>query len=155
MILLLVGGFSVNKVMVAGVALIILIGAGAVGAVYGSDIVNWLRFGEKSSARQEKSLETIATLPVSEMYAEAQDRIAAGELNMALVILEGAAQRDHARSATAIGEMYDPARWGEIPSPFTKPDPIEARRWYAKATELGDPRAAELMASLSAWEEAQ
>ena len=103
--------------MVAGVALIILIGAGAVGAVYGSDIVNWLRFGEKSSARQEKSLETIATLPVSEMYAEAQDRIAAGELNMALVILEGAAQRDHARSATAIGEMYDPARWGEIPSP--------------------------------------
>lgn len=144
-----------NKVIGGVTALAVLVGAGAVGSVYGTDFVDWLRFGEESSAAQEKPLETIAKLPVSEMYAEAQDRIAAGDLDMALVILEGAAHRGHARSATAIGEMYDPSRWGEVPSPFTRPNSDEARRWYAKATELGDPQAAELVASLSDWEEAQ
>ena len=58
-----------NKVIGGVTALAVLVGAGAVGSVYGTDFVDWLRFGEESSAAQEKPPETIAKLPVSEMDA--------------------------------------------------------------------------------------
>lgn len=149
------GGCSVDKIRLGAIALVVLLCVGVLGAIYGQRLYDLIRFGEGSSVVQERSLETISTLPVSEMYAQAQDKIAAQQLDIALVILEGAAQRGHARSATAIGEMYDPSLWGDVPSPFTQPSAELARDWYAQAADKGEAPAQNRLEALSLWEESQ
>ncbi len=141
--------------MYGATALFLLLCVGVFGALYGPQLYDYLRFGEGSSAVQERSLETISTLPVSEMYAQAQDRIAKEQLDVALVILEGAARRGHARSATAIGEMYDPSLWGDVPSPFTQPSAELAKYWYDQAAAKGEAPAQKRLEDLSAWQERQ
>lgn len=144
-----------NKIKLGVISLVIFSCVGAFGTIYGAELYDYIRFGEKSSAVQGRSLESISKLPVSEMYAQAQDRISTGQLDVALVILEGAARRGHARSATAIGEMYDPSLWGDVPSPFTQPSAELAQRWYVQAVEKGETKAQKRLSSLSDWKENQ
>lgn len=145
-------------IIIVAVVLVAL-GAAAAYLITSSDVaepvVDRIRYEEGSSARGALSLEAVADLPVSEMYAEASDRAAAGQESAALVIYETAAARGHAPSARAVGEMYDPSLWGTTPSPLSEPDAVEARRWYGRAADLGDDVAQARLTALAAWEEQQ
>ncbi len=112
------------------------------GIMFGPNMWTQFRYGDEASVSQEQALAKDFDLPVSELFARAQDYLAKGDPDSALAVLEESARRGHAPSARAVGEMYDPTLWGETPSPFTRPNPQEALRWYEKAIELGDSEAA-------------
>ncbi len=127
---------SRNALLAIGAVVLIIVTVLA--TQFGPQLLVNMRFGDDSSASQEQALAKDFDLPVSELFARAQDYLAKGDANSALAILEESARRGHAPSARAVGEMYDPTLWGETPSPFSRPNPREALRWYEKAAELGD-----------------
>jgi hypothetical protein len=67
-----------------------------------------------------------------------------GDVALARVFLRRAAERDDPQAALALGGTYDPAELKRIgvPNFQAQADPVKARAWYRRATELGSAAAA-------------
>jgi hypothetical protein len=70
-----------------------------------------------------------------------KDLIASGDLAAARLVLQRAADANHAEAALALGATYDPLVLRELKVYGFTPDAAMARVWYEKAIELGSPAA--------------
>jgi hypothetical protein len=70
-----------------------------------------------------------------------KDLIATGDLAAARLVLQRAADANHAEAALALGATYDPFVLRELKVYGFTPDAAMARVWYQKAIELGSPGA--------------
>jgi hypothetical protein len=70
-----------------------------------------------------------------------KDLIASGDLAAARLVLQRAADANHAEAALALGATYDPFVLRELKVYGFTPDAAMARIWYEKAIELGSPAA--------------
>jgi TPR repeat protein len=70
-----------------------------------------------------------------------KDLIATGDLAAARLVLQRAADANHAEAALALGATYDPFVLRELKVYGFTPDAAMARVWYEKAIELGSPAA--------------
>ena len=70
-----------------------------------------------------------------------KDLIASGDLAAARLLLQRAADANHAEAALALGATYDPFVLRELKVYGFRPDAAMARVWYEKAIELGSPAA--------------
>jgi hypothetical protein len=70
-----------------------------------------------------------------------KDLIATGDLAGARLMLQRAADANHAEAALALGATYDPLVLRELKVYGLPPDAAMARVWYEKAIELGSPAA--------------
>jgi hypothetical protein len=70
-----------------------------------------------------------------------KDLIASGDLAAARLVLQRAADANHAEAALALGATYDPFVLRELKVYGFTPDAVMARVWYEKAIELGSPAA--------------
>jgi hypothetical protein len=70
-----------------------------------------------------------------------KDLIASGDLAAARLVLQRAADANHAEAALALGATYDPFVLRELKVYGFTPDAAMARVWYEKAIELGSPAA--------------
>jgi hypothetical protein len=70
-----------------------------------------------------------------------KDLIASGDLAAARLMLQRAADANHAEAALALGATYDPFVLRELKVYGFTPDAAMARVWYEKAIELGSPAA--------------
>jgi hypothetical protein len=70
-----------------------------------------------------------------------KDLIATGDLAAARLMLQRAADANHAEAALALGATYDPFVLRELKVYGLTPDAAMARVWYEKAIELGSPAA--------------
>jgi hypothetical protein len=70
-----------------------------------------------------------------------KDLIASGDLAAARLVLQRAADANHAEAALALGATYDPLVLRELKVYGFTPDAVMARVWYEKAIELGSPAA--------------
>lgn len=135
-----------------------LIYAGGAGALLAAVGITALTLRDASSPAPtpdvEKARQAVAADdPLSAISA----MIAKGDgesLNAALGALL-AYQRDPAnpedarrRAAIMIAEMYDPATYDSATSPFTKPNPSAARRYYQAAADLGSAPARDALQRL-------
>jgi hypothetical protein len=85
---------------------------------------------------------------ISGLVARGQDLLASGDIQSArLLLLRGAEARD-ARSAFLLGTTYDPALLRQLGAgPLA--DPAQARNWYQKAKEWGEPDAQRRLEALA------
>lgn len=70
-----------------------------------------------------------------------KDLIASGDLAAARLVLQRAADANHAEAALALGATYDPFVLRELKVYGFTPDAAMARVWYEKAIQLGSPAA--------------
>jgi hypothetical protein len=70
-----------------------------------------------------------------------KDLIASGDLAAARLVLQRAADANHAEAALALGATYDPLVLRELKVYGFTPDAAMARVWYEKAIKLGSPAA--------------
>lgn len=73
--------------------------------------------------------------------ARADEFLAAGHPDLALLIYRHAERQQDAAAALAIGRMYDPATHTPRTSAFAAPDADQAATYYRKAAEAGRPDA--------------
>ena len=78
---------------------------------------------------------------VAALVKRGQDLLAAGDVQSArLLLLRGAEARD-ARAALLVGTTYDPVLLRQIGADGPMADPAQARHWYQRAKEWGEPEA--------------
>lgn len=71
-----------------------------------------------------------------------------GDVSTARMVFLDLAKRGSSQGARAMGETYDPVFLSRIFIQGLRPDPAEARRWYALALEMGDKEAEKRLAAL-------
>ena len=88
--------------------------------------------------------ETVRSLDPREVAAlikRGQDLLASGDVQSArLLLMRGAEARD-ARAALLVGTTYDPALLRQIGADGPLADAAQARIWYQRAKEWGEPDA--------------
>ncbi|WP_225678130.1 hypothetical protein [Bradyrhizobium hereditatis] len=78
---------------------------------------------------------------IAVLLKRGQDLLAAGDVQSArLLLLRGAEARD-ARAALLVGTTYDPVRLKQIGADGPLADVAQARMWYQRAKEWGEPDA--------------
>jgi hypothetical protein len=96
--------------------------------------------------------ETVRSLDPREIAAlikRGQDLLASGDVQSArLLLLRGAEARD-ARAALLVGTTYDPALLRQIGADGPLADPAQARTWYQRAKEWGEPDAQRKLEALA------
>jgi hypothetical protein len=96
--------------------------------------------------------ETVRTLDPREVAAlirRGQDLLASGDVQSArLLLLRGAEARD-ARAALLVGTTYDPALLRQIGADGPLADTAQARTWYQRAKEWGEPDAQRKLEALA------
>lgn len=86
---------------------------------------------------------------ISGLVTRGQDLLASGDIQSArLLLLRGAEARD-ARSAFLLGTTYDPALLKQLGANGPLADPAQARNWYRKAREWGEPDAQRRLEALA------
>ncbi|XIA67011.1 hypothetical protein ACFIOY_15000 [Bradyrhizobium sp. TZ2] len=86
---------------------------------------------------------------ISGLVKRGQDLLASGDiLSARLLLLRGAEARD-ARSALLLGTTYDPALLRQLGANGPLADVAQARNWYQKAREWGEPDAQRQLEALA------
>ncbi len=97
-----------------------------------------------ATAAPPPQVETVRSLDAREVTAlirRGQDLLASGDVQSArLLLMRGAEARD-ARAALLVGTTYDPALLRQIGADGPLADAAQARIWYQRAKEWGDPDA--------------
>jgi hypothetical protein len=94
----------------------------------------------------------IARGSIEQMYSCAVTFYSKGRLSDAQLLWEEAWRvGQHGPSSLAIGKMYDPVLWGQAPTPFTKPDAYQAKKWYQRAAERNVEAARDSLRDLEEW----
>jgi len=97
------------------------------------------------------TLEEIVRLAPDKIHEHAAQYYSDGRLDDALALWEAAAVQEFGPSALKIGQLYDPVLWGRVASPFSKPNPYQAEKWYKRAHALGVTGAEKHLSELNAW----
>lgn len=97
----------------------------------------------------------IATLSAADAYNCGSAFYSRDRLDVALVLWEESARQNYGPAALKLGELYDPVRWGQQRSPFSKANPIQAEKWYKRASTLGVAEANARLAALATWQQQQ
>jgi hypothetical protein len=87
---------------------------------------------------------------IAVLLTRGKDLIANGDLAAARLVLQRAANANDAEAALALGATYDPYVLRALKVYGFKADPVMARVWYEKASELGSaaaPRRLEMLTS--------
>jgi TPR repeat protein len=78
---------------------------------------------------------------IAVLIKRGQDLLASGDIQSArLLLMRGAEARD-ARAALLVGTTYDPARLRQMGADGPFADVAQARLWYQRAKEWGEPDA--------------
>ncbi|MCB1510030.1 MAG: hypothetical protein KDJ36_03940 [Hyphomicrobiaceae bacterium] len=85
------------------------------------------------------------------MLKRGQALLANGDIDSARAFFRLAAKAGLAEAALAMGSTYDPARLRDLPVVGLRPDVAEARRWYARARNLGSSIALTRLRDLGAF----
>jgi hypothetical protein len=103
----------------------------------------------KKAVPQLPSLSGDAQVQAERMLAMGSQKLAQGNIGAARSFLQRAAGV-LAEAALKLGATYDPAELARIaPLATSLADPKEARKWYEKARELGEPEAESRLARLA------
>jgi hypothetical protein len=90
---------------------------------------------------QAEVVRTLDSKEIAVLLKRGQDLLSAGDVQSAReLLLRGAEARD-ARSAVLVGTTYDPARLRQIGAGGPLADVAQARMWYQRAKEWGEPDA--------------
>ena len=93
-----------------------------------------------SSALRE-FMRTLDRKEIAALVRRGQDLLASGDVQSArLLLMRGAEARD-ARAALLVGTTYDPALLKQLGANGPLADVVQARLWYQKAKEWGEPDA--------------
>jgi TPR repeat protein len=86
---------------------------------------------------------------VAALIKRGQDLLASGDVQSArLLLMRGAEARD-ARSALLVGTTYDPGLLRQIGADGPMADAAQARIWYQRAKEWGEPDAQRKLEALA------
>ena len=89
--------------------------------------------------------------PLAEAFDKAEMYRTEGSLADAHLLLFFAARENHLPAVMALGEMADPTRFRAEESLLDQADPLQAYKWYSKASELGQEGAAERLVDVESW----
>lgn len=93
------------------------------------------------AAPQAEVVRSLDPKEIAALLRRGQDLLSAGDVQSArLLLLRGAEARD-ARAALLVGATYDPARLRQIGADGPFADIAQARMWYQRAKEWGEPDA--------------
>jgi TPR repeat protein len=84
------------------------------------------------------------------VFAEAERRQDAGNLEDAYLLYRYAARHGQARAAMTLGTQADPAYHDTASSYLPEPEPGQALKWYSAAAEAGDEEAVQRLQALRA-----
>jgi hypothetical protein len=84
-----------------------------------------------------------------ELVAQGERYLAQGKVGGARLFFRQAADAGYARAAMRLAATYDPGELSLLKVQGIAPDPLEARKWYERARELGAAEAEERLARLS------
>jgi hypothetical protein len=94
-----------------------------------------------AAAPQADVVRSLDPKEIAALLKRGQDLLSAGDIQSArLLLLRGAEARD-ARSALLVGSTYDPARLRQLGADGPLADVAQARMWYQRAKEWGEPDA--------------
>ncbi|NOJ45421.1 sel1 repeat family protein [Bradyrhizobium sp. WSM 1744] len=94
-----------------------------------------------AAAPQAEVVRSLDPKEIAALLRRGQDLLAAGDIQSArLVLLRGAEAQD-ARAALLVGTTYDPARLRQMGADGPLADVAQARLWYQRAKEWGEPDA--------------
>jgi len=83
-----------------------------------------------------------------ELVAQGERYLAQGKVGGARLFFRQAADAGYARAAMRLAATYDPTELAILKVQGIAPDPLEARKWYERARELGAAEAEERLARL-------
>jgi TPR repeat protein len=78
---------------------------------------------------------------IAALLKRGQDLLSAGDVQSARLLLMRGAEAQNARAALLVGTTYDPARLKQIGADGPLADIAQARMWYQRAKEWGEPDA--------------
>ena len=82
------------------------------------------------------------------LMKRAKDMLAMGDIPVARLLLERAAEGQDANAALLLARTYDPAVLGTSDVRNITPEPDKARAWYRRAAQLGSAEAQQRLAQL-------
>ena len=82
------------------------------------------------------------------LMKRAKESLAAGDIPVARLLLERAADGQDASAALMLAQTYDPAVLGTPDVRNITPDPDKARSWYQRAAQLGSADAQRRLAQM-------
>lgn len=94
-----------------------------------------------SAAPQSESVRNLDPREVAALVRRGQDLLSGGDVQSARLLLQRAAEARDARAALLYGKTYDPAVLRQIGASGPLADVAQARLWYQKAREWGEPEA--------------
>lgn len=98
---------------------------------------------------QSETVRTLDPREVAALIRRGQDLLASGDVQSArLLLMRGAEARD-ARAALLVGTTYDPALLRQIGADGPLADIAQARTWYQRAKEWGEPDAQRKLEALA------
>jgi hypothetical protein len=98
---------------------------------------------------QSEAVRSLDPREVAALIRRGQDLLASGDVQSArLLLMRGAEARD-ARAALLVGTTYDPALLRQIGADGPLADPAQARIWYQRAKEWGEPDAQRKLEALA------
>ena len=99
---------------------------------------------------QAETVRSLDPREVAALIRRGQDLLASGDVQSArLLLMRGAEARD-ARAALLVGTTYDPALLRQIGADGPLADIAQARTWYQRAKEWGEPDAQRKLEALAA-----
>jgi hypothetical protein len=93
------------------------------------------------SVPQAEVVRSLDPKEIAALLRRGQDLLAAGDVQSARLVLLRGAEARNARAALLVGTTYDPARLRQIGADGPLADVAQARMWYQRAKEWGEPDA--------------
>jgi hypothetical protein len=91
--------------------------------------------------QQAEVVRSLDPKEIAALIKRGQDLLAAGDVQSARLVLMRGAEAQDARAALLVGTTYDPARLRQMGADGPLADVAQARIWYQRAKEWGEPDA--------------
>ncbi|WP_249734552.1 hypothetical protein [Bradyrhizobium sp. sGM-13] len=91
--------------------------------------------------QQAEVVRSLDPKEIAALIKRGQDLLAAGDVQSARLVLMRGAEAQDARAALLVGSTYDPARLRQMGADGPLADVAQARIWYQRAKEWGEPDA--------------
>lgn len=111
------------------------------------------RSGEGARQLIAEMREGRAKMDLESIDQRAGELLAEGEIADAYLLYFFGARQGHARSAFALGALYDPRYYSKERSLVGRPDPLQAGKWYHIAAKGGHNEARTRLLGLQDWVE--
>jgi len=94
-----------------------------------------------AAAPRAEVVRSLDSKEIAALLKRGQDLLSAGDVQSARLLLMRGAEAQNARAALLVGTTYDPARLKQIGADGPLADVAQARTWYQRAKEWGEPDA--------------